>query len=78
MSEFPKLKVNWPIEGYPSQDIRDFEQAKYFLPFSSPAFILVEGQVINSYKELVQLATQDCYKDKEFLEVLVAEAIGGG
>ena len=41
--------------------------------------IVAEGQVIKSYEELVQLATQDSYKDKEFLEVwLLAVEIGGG
>lgn len=77
MSKLPKLRVNWPVGGYPSEDIRDFEQAKYF-PFGGQVFILVEGQLINSYEELVQLATQECYQDKEFLEVLLAEPIGGG
>jgi len=74
MSKLPKLKVK--LRGL-SDDIRDFEQGKYLL-FCDHVLILVEGQVINSYEELVQLAAQDGYKDKEFLEVLVTTAVAGG
>ena len=34
--------------------------------------------MINSYQELIQLAIQDRYKDKEFLEVILEPVIGGG
>ncbi len=76
MSRLPKLKVKMHI-GHSSEEISDFEQGRY-LPFSDHVLILVEGQVINSYEELVQLVAQDCYKDKESLEVVVTSAIGGG
>jgi len=76
MSKLPKLKVKLNV-GRLNEEIRDFEQAKY-LPFCDHLIILAEGQVINSYEELVQLAAQDCYKDKESLEVLVMTAVGGG
>jgi hypothetical protein len=38
----------------------------------------VEGEVMHSYEELVQLASQDHYKDRDFLEVRVETIIGGG
>jgi len=76
MSKLPKLKVKLLI-GRMSEDVRDFEQAKY-LPFCQHVQIFVEGQLINSYEELVQLAAQDSYKAKESLEVVVTSAIGGG
>lgn len=79
MSKLPKLKLKKPY-GYPFEEIRDFEQAKDVL-FSQGGedVVVAEGQVIKSYEELVQLATQDSYKDKEFLEVwLLAVEIGGG
>lgn len=39
---------------------------------------LVEGQGVRSYDELVNIATQDKYKNKEFLEVKLLHIIGGG
>jgi len=79
MAKLPKLKIKRPIwYGYPVEEIHDFEQAQYFL-FSTFTFVVVEGQVVNSYEELVQLAAQDSYKDKEFIEVdLRYDMIGGG
>ncbi len=79
MSDLPKLNLKKPF-GYPSEEVRDFEQARYFLfSYGANAVIVVEGQVVNSYEELVQLAARDCYKGKEFLEVqLLPVAIGGG
>jgi len=79
MSTLPKLKLKKPF-GYPFEEIRDFEQAQYFLvSYGDSAIVVVEDQVINSYEELVQLAAQDCYKDKESFEVLLfPPAIGGG
>ena len=78
MPKLPKLKIKRPC-GYPAEEIRVFEQAKYFLfNYGSNTLIVVEGQVINSYQELIQLATQDRYKSNEFLEVILASVIGGG
>jgi len=78
MSRFPKLKIKRPC-GYPAEEIRDFEQAKHFLFSYGPnTFVIVEGRVINSYQELIQLAIQDRCKDKEFLEVILEPVIGGG
>jgi len=78
MSRLPKLKLKKPF-GYPFEENREFEQAQYFLfSYGDSATVMVEGQVINSYEELVQLAAQDCYKDKESLEVLLLPAVVGG
>jgi len=77
MSKLPKLKVNWGSWGK-NVGIYNFEQAKYLPLFNSPTLVVGEGQVINSYEELVQLAAQNRYKDKESLELLVVKAIGGG
>lgn len=79
MSRLPKLLVKKPA-GYPFEEIRDFEQAQYFLfGGGRGSVVLVEGQAVNSYEELVQLAAQDSYKDKEVLEVvLVPPLISGG
>ena len=75
MSRLPKLKIKLPL-GYPSEDVCDLEQAKYRLNFDAGIF-LVEGQRVHSYDELVQLATQDKYKNKEFLEIELLLIEGG-
>ncbi len=76
MSKLPKLRVKDLVE-HSSEEIRDLEQAKC-LPFCHHVLIFVEGQVVDSYEELVHLAALDCYKGKESLEVLVTPAMGGG
>jgi len=84
MSKLPKLKVKWwSLESEGEETTCDFEQAKdtVFGSRSSRmwAIALAEGQVINSYEELVQLAAQDQHKDKEALNVvLIVSIIGGG
>ena len=75
MSKLPKLKVK-VFPGYSTEEVHDFEHAKD-LPFPD-APIFVEGQRISSYEELVQLAAQDSYKDKEFLEVVITPLLPAG
>ncbi len=70
MSKLPKLKVKKTPFGYSEEETYDFEQAKNF-SYGQGSFVMVEGQVVNSYEELVQLAKQGNYKDSEFLEVIL-------
>ncbi len=79
MSGLSKLKVKWLLESSREETI-DLEQAKYHLPFGPPYSLLVilDGQRINSYEELIQSVSQDCYKGKEFIEVVVLRPSGGG
>jgi len=78
MIKLPKLKLKKPF-GYPFEEIRDFEQSQYFLfSYGDSAIVLVEGQVVSSYKELLQLSARDCHKEKEFLEVLILPAVIAG
>ncbi|MFC1983706.1 hypothetical protein ACFLVO_01650 [Chloroflexota bacterium] len=77
MSKLPKLRVLNPSWGV-AEEIRDFKQGKY-LPFNTEGmWIVVEDQVINSYEDLVQLAAENRYKDKEFLEVSFLYIVVGG
>ncbi len=78
MPKLPKLKVSTIRELQPVEEVLDLEQAKY-LVFAN-AIILVEGHRIISYEELVQLAAQERYRNREFLEVdlLPIEVAGGG
>ncbi len=77
MSRLPKLKVKRIPFGYSNEEICDFEQAQNF-SYAQGTFVMVEGQVVNSYEELVQLAAQDDYKDREFLEVMLVPSVDVG
>jgi hypothetical protein len=76
MSRLPKLKIKLPA-GNPREYICELEQAREYLNFNEGVF-LVEGQGVHSYDELVHIATQDKYKNKEFLEIEWLQMIGGG
>lgn len=77
MSEFPKLKVTHLIDGHRSEEMIDFEQAPYFL-FNYDVIVAVEGEVIRSYQELVQLASRERFRDRDFIEVQMETIIAGG
>ena len=77
MSRLPKLEITSPFQY--AQGTYDLEQAKDILfRYGNRTTVVVEGQRIYSYEELVQLAAQDCYKDKEFLEVMVLPSLATG
>ena len=78
MHKLPKLRVQSFFEFDNKADIYDLEQAKDRIDYESESIILLEGQAVNSHEELVQLATKEQYKDKEFLEVVVLPYIVGG
>jgi hypothetical protein len=70
MSELPKLKIKRTWN--PVEETHDLEQARQILfDRSGDMLVIVEGQMVSSYEELVQLAGQDTYKDKEALEVVM-------
>lgn len=70
MYQLPRLVV----------EIRQFEQIRHLDKafFWGDNLLLVEGQLVRSYEELVQLATKDRYQDKGFLEAKLEPLIGGG
>jgi len=76
MSHLPKLKIKLPA-GNPSEDVCELEQAKHLLNFDN-GVIMVDGKTVYTYDELVDLATQDNYKNKEYLEVVLLQVIEGG
>ena len=54
-------------------------QAKYRFSYGGDVLVMVEGNLVRSYEELVQLASQDEYRDRELLEVeLLPMAVVGG
>ena len=77
MPKLPKLEVVWSFRD-PREETYDLEQAKEFL-FDPGILAFVDGQLVNSYDDLVQLAAQDQYKDREVLKViLIRRGVGGG
>ena len=77
MSRFPKLKVTHWVDTQASQEVIDFDQAPHFL-FNYDVIVAVEGEVIHSYADLVQLASQDRFKDRDFLDVQMETVVAGG
>jgi len=77
MAGYPKLKVTHWIDGQADRDVFEFEQARNF--FSSyDILVFVEGTIVKSYEELMELAGNAENRDKEFLEVRMETIIGGG
>ena len=76
MSHLPKLKIKLP-SGNPDEYIYDLEEARDVLNFSEGVFV-VDGQWIHSYNEIINLARQDRFKDREFIEVEWLHVMGGG
>ena len=63
--------------GNPAEDYCDLEQARYILNFDR-GVVLVDGQRVRSYDELVKLAAQEKNRNKEYLEVVVGLFMVGG
>lgn len=85
MSDLPKLKIKKHFGGGPAEEkICAFGQARDCLGGYFPSqhwagvLVAVDGQLIHSYEELLQLATQEDYKNREFIEVGIYPQAGGG
>lgn len=74
MLKTPKLKIKMP---YHYEAMRNLEETKeFFLNWGIIA--LVDGQAARSYEELVKLVTQDRYKDRKIIEVMLMPIAAGG
>ncbi len=40
--------------------------------------VMVDGRMLASYEDLVNLVAQDKYKDKQYIDVVLLPAISGG
>ena len=75
----PGLKIRSLLDSGDETEICDLEQAKSrFAQWPASIIVVVEGQVVNSQEELVQLVSQDRYQDREFLDAMVMPVIEGG
>ncbi len=76
MEKLPKLKISglgWDA----TEGLHNLEEAQYF-SFNEDMIVTVEDQVVNSYEEIVQLASREPFKDREYLEVIFLPVIVGG
>ncbi len=62
--------------GYSNGTPCDLEQARN-LNYNG-VMVLVDGKRVHSYDELVQVATQDIYKNREYVEVVLLQLAAGG
>ena len=74
MANLPKLKVT-KLNG--EEEIQDIEKWEKFT-FDIGVMVVVEGQGITSYEELLKLASQAPYKDKALLDMRVLPFVAGG
>ena len=74
----PRLKITEWIDEYPQEHICDLKQAKKFFDRDSSLIVIVDGKVLISYDELINLATQDPYRYQEFIKIELVPFIGGG
>ena len=78
MTALPKLRVRLPSDHEP-QDVYSVEEARYRFNWGrDPFLVVVEGQYVSSFEELLDLARQDRFKGREFLEVEVQPLLAGG
>jgi hypothetical protein len=76
MPRLPKIKLKLP-SGNPDEYVFNLEEARQYLNFHEGVFT-IEGQGVQSYDELVLMASQDKYRDKEFIEIKLLQPIDGG
>ena len=77
MSELPKLRIKKSYD-HVVDEIYDIEQSKAFFNPIPPTLVIVDGHVVASHDELLQLVARDIYKNKELLEVELLPIQGGG
>ncbi len=80
MSELPKLRVRSLLSGEASAEteVNDLEQVRRHFDADGETIVVVEGQLINSYDELVKLIARGEFKGKEMIEVTLLPLIEGG
>jgi hypothetical protein len=74
MATLPKLKITKWTGEEEIQEIQGWEK----FPFDTGILVVVEGQGITSYEELLKLAGREPYKDQKVLDVRVLPFIAGG
>ncbi len=74
----PKLRIRLP-SNHEAQDVYRVEEARYRFNWGrDPFLVVVEGQRVRSFEELRDLAGQDRFKGRKFIEVEVPPRLAGG
>jgi len=74
----PKLRVKLPSD-HQAQDVCSVEEARYRFNWGrDPFLVVVEGHHVRSFEELRDLAGQERFKGREFLEVEIHPLLAGG
>ncbi len=74
VANLPKLKITkWNGE----EEVQDIEKWEEF-PFGIDDLVVVEGQEIYSYAELLELAGKEPYKNQKFINLRILPLIAGG
>jgi hypothetical protein len=71
----PLLKIK--IFGYLVEEVSELEQARYIFDYKGK-IVLIEGQKVDTFDELVEFADQEKYCRRESLEVVLIPLIAGG
>jgi hypothetical protein len=69
--------LNIKMFGYAIEEVCELEQARYIF-FYKDKMVLIEGQKVNTFAELVEFANQEKYRGRESLEVVLIPAVVGG
>ena len=70
------MKILLP-PGYPEEESFELEDAPKHLNFERN-IIAVDGRQVKSYEALLKLAAQPGYREREYLEIVVALIAAGG
>jgi len=74
----PRLRIRL-LSEIASEDTCSLEEAKSRFNWGhEPFVIVVENQAVSSYQDLVEIARDDRFRDKEFLKVEIQPILIGG
>ena len=74
MSKLPRLRLKMPNRHEETCSLKEAQN----IPSEWGVLFVVDGQIISCYEELVKLAGQNSYKNREYLEVILLPFIDGG
>lgn len=74
----PRLKIVSPFSSDDEADFCEVEQARNRFNYDSETMIVVEGELVSCYEDLLILANQDRFRGRDFLEVVLLPYIVGG
>jgi len=72
-----KIKILIPF-GYASESICTLKEAEYRLFSNEDMLVVAEGELVNSYDELIQVIKKENNLNKEIIEVRLSYLISGG